>query len=81
MQTPVTAVQTWWSTATPRSRQRALGLDPDEAVPGWLAEELTRAGVSLSMGLFTEGARIARRYVQSPELRAHLAAEQASVAA
>lgn len=77
----MTAVQTWWSTATPRSRQRAVGLDPSEAVPGWLADELTRAGVPLAMGLFTEGARIARRYVQSPELRAHLAAERAAVPA
>jgi len=75
MQTPATAVQTWWTTATPRSRQRALGLDPLGAVPGWLAEELARAGVALTMGLFAEGSRIARRYVQSPELRAHLAAE------
>jgi len=81
METPVTPVQTWWSTAAPRSRQRALGLDPLGAVPGWLADELTRAGVPLTMGLFTEGPRIARRYVQSPELRAHLATERETVPA
>jgi len=81
METPVDAVQTWWSSAAPRSRQRALGLDPAGAVPGWLAEELTRAGVPLTMGLFTEGARIARHYVQSPALREHLAAQRAAVAA
>jgi hypothetical protein len=81
METPATAVQTWWSTATPRSRGRALGLDPLEAVPDWLAGELAGAGVPLAMGLFTQGQRIARRYVQSPELRAHLAGERAAVPA
>jgi hypothetical protein len=81
MENPVSAVPTWWTTTTPWSRQRALGLDPAQAVPGWLAEELTRAGVPLTMALFTEGPRIARRYVQSPELRAHLAAERSAVPA
>ena len=72
-------VQTWWGATTAWSRQRALGLDPVEAVPGWLVEELARAGVVLTMALFTEGSRIARRYVQSAELRAHLAAVRAAV--
>ncbi|NIZ90473.1 hypothetical protein [Kineococcus rubinsiae] len=79
MDTPVNPIQTWWDTATARTRQRALGLDPAEPVPGWLAEELTAAGVALRMALFTEGSRIARRYTQSTELRTHLAAERASV--
>ncbi|NAZ82811.1 hypothetical protein GTR02_13385 [Kineococcus sp. R8] len=81
MQTPESAVTTWWATATPRSRRRALDLAPAEAVPGWLADELTRGGVALTMALFTEGPRITRRYVQSPELRAHLAAERSAVSA
>lgn len=79
MDTPANPIQTWWDAATARSRQRALGLDPTEPVPGWLAEELAAAGVVLTMALFTEGSRIARRYTQSTELRSHLAAERASV--
>jgi hypothetical protein len=81
VQTPASAVQTWWTATTPWSRQRALGLDPVGPVPGWLAGELAGAGVPLTLGLFPEGLRIARRYVQSPELRAHLAAERVTATA